>query len=59
MDIAEKGDDCTEKRAREPAWIQVQKRDHRHDLDAKADTGEMQRAEHGCMCGFHRPDQGL
>ena len=35
------------------------KRDQRHDLCAEADTGEMQRTEHGSICSFHRPNQGL
>ena len=47
------------KHAREPVWVQVQERDRRHDLRAEADTGEMQWTEHGYICSFRRPDQGL
>ena len=48
-----------EKHARKPVWVQVQQRDHRHDLHAEADTGEMQKTEHQSICSFHRPDQGI
>ena len=37
----------------------LQQRDYRHDLRAEADTEEMQRTEHGPICSFRRPDQGL
>ena len=47
------------KHAIEPVWIQVQQRDCRRDLRVEADTGEMQRTEHGSICSFRRPDQGL
>ena len=45
--------------ARKPVLVTVQRRDRRHDLRAEADTGEMQRTEHGSICSFRRPDQGL
>ena len=33
-------------------WVQVQQRDHRHDLRAEMDTGEMQITEHGLYAAF-------
>ena len=50
-------DDRSGKHARKPLW--VQQRDHRHDLCAEADTGEMQKTEYGSVCSFRRPGQGL
>ena len=44
---------------RKPVQVQVQQRDHRHDLRAEADTGEMQGTEHGSIRSFCRPDQSL
>ena len=44
---------------RKPVQVQVQQRDHRHDLRAEADTGEMQGTEHGSIRSFHRLDQGF
>ena len=37
----------------------IQQSDSRYDLCTEADTGEMQRIEHGPICSFRRPDQGL
>ena len=51
--------DSTGKHARKPVWIQFQQMGDRHDLRAKADSGEMQRTEHGSICSFRRLDQGL
>ena len=51
--------DSTGKHAKKPVCVQVQQRDVRHDLRAEADSGEVQRTEHGSLCSFCRPDNGL
>ena len=37
-------------------WVQVRQKDRRLDLRAEADTGEMQRTEHGSIWSFRGPD---
>ena len=44
--------DRTVKHFRKPLWVQIQHRDDRHDLRAVADSGQMQRMEHGPICSF-------
>ena len=45
--------------ARKTVWVEAQQRDSRRDLRAEADTGEIQRTEHGSIRSFLKPDRGF